>query len=341
MNADFISGGTIDVGSGGLTVSTNVGSATFGGSDFNGTIGRFSRTSSTFLPPVRCFDTSSDVATEMFYVFASGYGASIFGQDSSGSYNSLRVSGTFNGASSPTLEVVSKTSGQGGIKVTNTYSGGDGHALRALCTPGSSSAILATGNGFAVFAESGGYGPFTGVHQALISDVSAIEAGDIVIDSQIVIKKGLSDTLSEVVMSNATNQKSVLGVYVDHTDIEQSSLIAAAVQEVQKEVDSKDSEGNPTTEIVTVFEIPDDTYQMLSGYLLTSVNSVGEGQINVCGQAGDIEAGDLIVTSDMAGKGMKQADDIVRGYTVAKARESVTFSSPDEVKQIACIYLCG
>ena len=61
----------------------------------------------------------------------------------------------------------------------------------------------------------------------------------------------------------------------------------------------------------------------------------------MCGENGTIEAGDLIVTSSIAGKGMKQSDDIVRSITVAKARETVTFNSPTEVKQIACIYLCG
>ena len=44
--------------------------------------------------------------------------------------------------------------------------------------------------------------------------------------------------------------------------------------------------------------------------------------------------------SSIHGKGTKQSDDIVRGYTVAKSRESVTFNNPNEVKQIACIYLC-
>jgi hypothetical protein len=76
-------------------------------------------------------------------------------------------------------------------------------------------------------------------------------------------------------------------------------------------------------------------------YNIMAVNALGEGQINVCGEGGDIQAGDLIVTSSIPGKGMKQADDIVRSITVAKARESVTFSSPTEVKQIACIYLSG
>jgi hypothetical protein len=76
-------------------------------------------------------------------------------------------------------------------------------------------------------------------------------------------------------------------------------------------------------------------------YNIMAVNALGEGQINVCGEGGDIQAGDLIVTSSIPGKGMKQADDILRAITVAKARESVTFSSPTEVKQIACIYLSG
>ena len=71
------------------------------------------------------------------------------------------------------------------------------------------------------------------------------------------------------------------------------------------------------------------------------MNAVGEGQINVCGEGGDIQSGDLIVTSSTIGKGMKQADDIVRNITVAKARESVTFGSPTEIKTIACVYLCG
>ena len=67
----------------------------------------------------------------------------------------------------------------------------------------------------------------------------------------------------------------------------------------------------------------------------------GEGQINVCGEGGNIERGDLIVTSSIPGKGMKQADDIVRSYTVAKARESMTFSSSTEVKLVACEYFSG
>ena len=76
-------------------------------------------------------------------------------------------------------------------------------------------------------------------------------------------------------------------------------------------------------------------------YQLMAVNAVGEGQMSVIGEAGDLAAGDLIVTSSTAGKGMKQSDDIVRGKTVARSREAISFSSSTEIKTVACIYLCG
>lgn len=71
------------------------------------------------------------------------------------------------------------------------------------------------------------------------------------------------------------------------------------------------------------------------------LNAVGEGMINVCGEAGDIAIGDLIVTSSTPGKGMKQSDDIIRSITVAKSRQAISFSNSSEVKQIACFYKCG
>jgi hypothetical protein len=71
------------------------------------------------------------------------------------------------------------------------------------------------------------------------------------------------------------------------------------------------------------------------------VNALGEGLINVCGENGNLVVGDLIVTSSIPGKGMKQSDDIIRSITVARSREAVTFSSPTDVQQVACIYLCG
>lgn len=82
-------------------------------------------------------------------------------------------------------------------------------------------------------------------------------------------------------------------------------------------------------------------YDHKDTHTLIAMNALGEGRMNVCGEGGDIAAGDLIVTSSIPGKGMRQSDDTVRNYTVAKAREAVTFASPTEIKTVACIYLCG
>ena len=69
------------------------------------------------------------------------------------------------------------------------------------------------------------------------------------------------------------------------------------------------------------------------------VNSVGEGGILVCNENGDIKNGDLIVTSNKPGIGMKQKDDIIRNSTVAKATCDANFNDDDlNVKFIGCIY---
>ena len=70
------------------------------------------------------------------------------------------------------------------------------------------------------------------------------------------------------------------------------------------------------------------------------INSLGEGLINVCGEGGNIEIGDYICSSSTLGKGMKQSDDLMHNYTVAKSREAYTFTS-NEIVQIACTYHCG
>lgn len=64
-------------------------------------------------------------------------------------------------------------------------------------------------------------------------------------------------------------------------------------------------------------------------------HSLGVGIIRV---VGPIENGDLITSSSIPGVGMKQADDVIRSYTVAKARQS--WAGVGE-STIACTLLCG
>ena len=186
--------------------------------------------------------------------------------------------------------------------------------------------------------------PFTGSHEALIANTETIVEGDIVVDSAIVAKKDISNVLTLITKSTSTNQKSVIGVFSTKTDdipvaIATTQTVMTQVSDGSQPLPNKNADYAEVDEVTRI--VHSDYTSAVIGKDYCLINAVGEGQINVCNEGGNIEAGDLIVTSSMAGKGMKQSDDIVRNYTVAKARESVTFSSDTDVQQIACIYLCG
>jgi hypothetical protein len=56
------------------------------------------------------------------------------------------------------------------------------------------------------------------------------------------------------------------------------------------------------------------------------INSVGEGAIWVSNSNGNLEAGDYITTSNVAGYGQKQDDDLLHNYTVAKITMDCDFN---------------
>lgn len=162
-----------------------------------------------------------------------------------------------------------------------------------------------------------GLGPFTGFHDALLplplvdGDYEP-QVGDIVVDDELVQAEDVSNSLFTAVPCTQAGQRGAIGIISESREIDDSIGLS---------------------------------YERWWSYQHTHmrlfVNAVGEGQINVCGRGGDIARGDLIECSDMTGKGQRQADDIVRSKTVAKARMAVVFSHPDEVKLVPCVYLCG
>ena len=205
--------------------------------------------------------------------------------------------------------------------------------------------VCATGGGYAFNALSGGYYdtsgsgylPFTGKHEGILLKSTQFEFGDIMVDGDL-IAKNLSDVITELLVSDQPQMSNAVGVISKVYDKWTTPAAFVDQEETKKKrekrlKDKKKGLGN------TVNKVNIDQYD--KQYDLVAINSVGEGCINVCGRGGDIQAGDLITTSSLRGKGEKQSDDLIRNYTVAKARESVTFNNPDEVKQIACIYLCG
>ena len=70
------------------------------------------------------------------------------------------------------------------------------------------------------------------------------------------------------------------------------------------------------------------------------INSIGEGALIVNGEMGNIENGDLLMSSSTTGIACKQDDDIVRNYTIGKATQDYNFTG-NENKLIGCVYYCG
>lgn len=214
------------------------------------------------------------------------------------------------------------------VLARNTSGASGGHALRGQASGGGSGlvGVPAANGGWAFYKETGGIGPFTAQHDALIPKSAATpEVGDIMVDTDTIWTSSIDDAITAVEPSSAANQKGAIGIYRGLRNVLDFAWIPNGLS-IRRDGDRDYCEG---------FDV------VAADYDLIQVNSVGEGCINVCGEGGDIEIGDLIVTSSMPGKGMKQADDLVRACTVAKARENVAFSSPSEQKLIACVYLCG
>jgi hypothetical protein len=276
----------------------------------------------------------------------SGYYRVFFNSDNG---DTMRVDG--NGSGSYVSQVASESSGNSigiGFDVRG-YSGTTAQfiqrrnvgsatarnpALRTLNTSSSAEAKFSTGDGYAAYVVSGTIGPFTASHDSVTPKSLSFDAGDIVIDNGVVGKRGVSDVICYGDKSSSANQAGAIGVFVSRRELTEDNPPAALI-------DHTESVMNPEGEEVTQVHIAiSEVTTIKETHDISIVNSIGEGQINVCGEGGDIQIGDLIVTSSMAGKGMKQGDDIIRSYTVAKAREGATFSA-GEVKQIACIYLCG
>lgn len=175
--------------------------------------------------------------------------------------------------------------------------------------------VEGSGAAFAFYATAGVYGPFTGSHDGLLAKGEMIEPGDVVVTAEIVARHGVSDTLRRVVKSSAANDPAAVGVLATRRAIDPVHTRFAALP------------GGPTAPMIEAFDH-------------VVFNGVGEGQINVCGQNGPIRRGDLLVTSDVPGKAMRQSDDVMRAVTVAKADEDADLG-PGDVALIACIYHCG
>jgi len=206
---------------------------------------------------------------------------------------------------------------------------GGANTLQAAVTADIRLARYTGGVSYAYYIISGAAYPFTAGHDGLqLLTEAEPDVGDIMVDVQLIAADDINNTITAMSVSTSANQVGAIGAYVGNSGAE---FVPAALGEY--------TEGPQGA--LTNFVFKPQFADIYDTYRPIAVNAVGEGKINVCNQGGDIAIGDLIVCSDVPGKGMKQADDVFRSYTVAKSRENVTFAGPSDVRQIACIYMGG
>lgn len=273
-------------------------------------------------------------------VFAGGIERARFGSDNGNGYLTI-----FNNNSTPAAYFTAgvNSSIDSAVRINNignaaaiyasaSSSGSFAHGVRGQSISGGSGVLglSSAAGGYAVYAEIGSYGPFTGAHDALLPKNSTAMVGEIVCSTgRVIAKSGVDDALLEVGVSETEKQRGTFGIVSRITEFDPMSNIAA--------LPPITNETQPTPIRKWIAE----NYQRLT------VNGCGEGLILVCGRGGNIEVGDYISTSSMRGKGQRQndtngeADDLLRRHTVAQATQNISFESADEIKLIACVYKCG
>jgi len=220
-----------------------------------------------------------------------------------------------------------KAAGTSGWGVYGRATGISGTGVSGNAIGSSGWGVHGNGGEYDFYAAGSGtnYGPFTGAHEVKFAQdfPEDIRPGWIVSvtgraekrkkdDGQI----SLSSTLPTVTVTQKDKDKAVLGVLV--------------------------SEG-PLHE--------DHWYEAQEGERFGVVNALGEGRVWVTDINREIEAGDYITTSPVAGYGQLQDDDLLHSYTVGKAIETVEWDSVSDTVEyqgqqvkiflIAVVYTSG
>jgi hypothetical protein len=149
---------------------------------------------------------------------------------------------------------------------------------------------------------------FTAQHRSLPAegDISAYEnlEGYIVVSDGTIhnldgsTTPGIMESLPRVKLSDQANDKRIYGVI-------------ARIETKDAENGSNHREYSQGAFVTMVERAAPDDYRII-------VNASGEGGLWVSNWNGDIENGDLVTTSPIPGIGMKQQDDLIHNYSVAK-----------------------
>jgi len=164
------------------------------------------------------------------------------------------------------------------------------------------------------------YGPFTGAHEVKLGPGFPSEGrqGMLVYTTGQVEKRemSISSTLPTVELADTTKNSRVLGVFVKEADLPEGHW-----------------------------------YESGEGERFGIVNALGEGLVWVTNFNGEAKNGDFVTSSPITGQGMRQDDDLLHSYTVAKLTEEIEWDLVNEtieyngedykVYLAACTYKTG
>ena len=170
-----------------------------------------------------------------------------------------------------------------------------------------------------IYAESSTVQTFTGQHKCVPEE--PVEKGLIVSASQ-----------NKYIKLNGGLDSGKSAITIDES-LPVVSLSSVAKDKACFGVVSSMEEANSLVRVETVGGVISDAPKTL-GDNRAIVNSVGEGAIWVVNTGGSLESGDYITTSNVAGYGQKQEDDVLHNYTVAKITMDCDFTATEVPLQV-------
>ncbi len=217
------------------------------------------------------------------------------------------------------------TAGSYGIQGTG---GGAGAGVGVVGVPPPSGGYSFLGVSGQVYSPAG-FGPFTGMHEALVRKDVELGLGDIAYVVKIIARGELNNVLAEVARTGEVADRRVIGVVSERKPLTATQWLP--------QIEDKPNESGLVSPV---------RRYLMDNFDLVTVNALGEGQMDVCGRGGNIGAGDYIVTSDMAGRGQRIDMDQpvtfgLHAAIVAQTMEPVTFDHVNQVKRVAVYYRCG
>ena len=152
------------------------------------------------------------------------------------------------------------------------------------------------------------YGAFTGVHPATVEESE-------------------SPYSTESVLANPDDPTSGIDVYTWYTrgTLLKTNLTSYEGNEGTSNViySSTKTSSSKDKSVLGVYLAPHTVAELIGVH---DVGCVGDGEILMCSEGGNLEIGDYICSSNTPGHGMKQDDDLLHNYTVAKSLENVNWS---------------